>query len=85
MMAERADGLPPPADTRSIVDDSGPLKGRIAAWALEGEPVRGLCPVHGGWGDNVGQHIPGLIKMCADCAAKVRAQQGVAPGNPLNL
>ena len=85
-MGERTDGLPPAADQRNIVDDSHPvLKGRIAGWALEGEVVLGLCPVHGGFGPNVGQHIPGLIKMCADCAAKQRAAQGVAPGNPLNV
>lgn len=72
----RGDGLPEPVDSRDIVDDSHPvLKGRIAAWALDGEVVMGLCPVHGGFGPNVGHHIPGLIKMCSDCAAKVPARR----------
>lgn len=72
-------------DTRDLVDDSGPLKGRIATWALDGEPILGLCPVHGGWGENVGQHVPGAIKMCRACAVKVKAAQGATPGNPLDM
>lgn len=77
--------LSAPADTRDIVDDSGPVKGRLAAWALDGEAVLGLCPACGEWTANVGQHIPGLHKMCAACARKVKAQRGVAAGNPLDL
>lgn len=79
------DNLPPAADTRPIADDSGPLKGRLAAWALDGEPVLGLCPVHGGWGENVGQHVPGLVKMCRACYQTYKAEHGIAPGNPLDL
>ena len=84
--------LPKPDDARSIVDDSHPvLKGRIAGWAGEGgdfDEIEGICPVHGGLGKNVGQHILGLSKMCKACANKYKAENPQAisvDNNPLNL
>jgi len=64
-------GAPPPDDTR-------PLE-----VATAGDPVLGMCTVHGDWGDNVGVRWPGSPKMCHACYEKFYKNAASAPGHPL--
>lgn len=91
--------LPPPDDTRNIAEDVtvqtplGPvtLPGRLATWAAaEFSQIKGYCQNHKGFGTNVGNHVPGYVRMCQECAEQLRKATpapapDVAPDDPLNM